>query len=301
MKNFKIRNIILLLLTATIWGTGFIAQSIGVRTISPVTFSGIRLLLAGIALLPLAIIRRKNHLISRNYNKKDILTGGVFSGICLFVASTLQTIGIRYTTVGKAGFITTFYIVLVPVIGMLFGRKASLAIWAAVALALTGLYFICINEKFSVSIGDGYCLICAVCFAVHILIIDHFSEKTDGIRLSCIQFLTGGGIGLILMFFFGTPSTSELLQCWKSLFYSGVVSGGAGYTLQIVGQKGMNPSLASLLMSLESCVSLIAGVLVLGQEPTGRELFGCILMFSAVMLVNFIPEIPDRKGRGCRN
>lgn len=295
MKNYRLRNSLLLLLTAVIWGISFVATSKGVEAVQPITFTGARLLLAGFSLLPLTLLRNRKSPCLRKYKKKDPILGGISCGCCLFAAATLQAIGIRYTTVGKAGFITAFYIILVPVIDFFFGRKTSPLIWAAVGIALCGLYFICINERLSIAKGDAFCLAGAFCFALHILVIDRFSGVTDGISLSCVQFFVSGSLGLIFMFLFESPSLSALGKCIFPLLYAGVLSGGVGYTLQIIGQKGLNPSVASLLMSMESCVSLIAGFLILGQKPTFRELSGCLLMLAAIVLADFLPMISEKR------
>ncbi|MGI6118065.1 MAG: DMT family transporter [Bilifractor sp.] len=295
MKNYRLRNSMLLLLTALIWGTSFVATSKGVEAVQPITFTGFRLLLAGFSLLPLTLLRNRKIPDLGKFKKKDLILGGIGCGCSLIAAMILQTIGIKYTTVGKAGFITAFYIILVPVIGIFHGRKPSPLIWAAVGIALCGLYFICINERLSIAKGDAFCLAGAFCYALHILVIDRFSGITDGISLSCVQFFVAGSIGLIFMFLFESPSLSALGECIFSLLYAGVIANAVGDTLQIIGQKGLNPSVASLLMSMESCFSLIAGFLILRQKPTFRELSGCILMLAAIVLADFLPMISERK------
>jgi drug/metabolite transporter (DMT)-like permease len=221
---------------------------------------------------------------STSQDKKTVLIGGVCCGIALFLASNLQQVGIQYTSVGKAGFITAMYIVLVPVLGIFLGKRAGLKVWISVALAVAGLYLLCITEGFSIGKGDILVLLCAFGFSAHILVIDYFSPKADGVRLSCIQFLVCGILSGICMFVTEKPDLSAILQAWMPILYAGVMSCGVAYTLQIIGQKDMDPTIASLILSLESVVSVLSGWALLGQKLSARELFGCVLMFAAIIL-----------------
>ena len=230
-------------------------------------------------------------------DRKVLVTGGILCGICLFAASNFQQFGIRYTTVGKAGFITACYIVIVPVIGIFLKKKCSRLIWLSVALALAGLYLLCITESFSIGKGDFLVFICAILFSLHILIIDHFSPLTDGVKMSCIQFFVCGILSGIAMLLTETPSLENILSAWLPILYAGVLSCGVAYTLQIVGQKGMNPTVASLILSLESCISVLAGWLILGQQLKGRELLGCLAMFAAIILA----QIPEKNSKNRKN
>lgn len=223
--------------------------------------------------------------------RRALLTGGICCGLALFVASNLQQIGIQYTTVGKAGFITALYIVLVPVFGIFLKKRAGIRVWISVALAVAGLYLLCITDRLALGKGDILVLLCAVVFAVHILVVDHFSAKTDGVRMSCIQFLVCGLLSGVCMLFTEHPEVSLILQAWQPILYAGVFSCGVGYTLQIIGQKGTDPTVASLILSLESVVSVLAGWLLLGQRLSVRELGGCVLMFAAILLA----QMPERK------
>lgn len=216
--------------------------------------------------------------------RKTLLTGGICCGIALCLASNFQQIGIQYTTVGKAGFITACYIVIVPVIGLFMKKKCSPMIWLSVLLAVVGLYLLCINEQFSIGYGDILVFVCAILFSVHILIVDYFSPKVDGVKMSCIQFLVCGLLSGIAMLFAEQPQLSAVLLAWKPIAYAGIMSCGVGYTLQIVGQKGMDPTIASLILSLESCISVLAGWLLLGQTLSIREGLGCVAMFAAIIL-----------------
>lgn len=291
MNRFVLRQSLLLLLTAAIWGVAFVAQSVGMDYVGPFTFSAVRSTLGGIVLLPcVAFLNRGNSAAEakteQKGNRKTLLIGGVSCGIALCIASNLQQFGIQYTTVGKAGFITAMYIVLVPVFGIFLKKKAGAKIWCGVALAVAGLYLLCMTDgSFTLQKGDFLTLLCAVAFSFHILIIDHFAPLVDGVKMSCIQFFTCGILSGICMFLFETPKLELILAAWLPIVYAGALSCGVAYTLQIIGQKGMNPTVASLIMSMESVISVIAGWIILHQELSARELFGCALMFLAIILV----------------
>ena len=200
--------------------------------------------------------------------------------------------GIQYTTAGKAGFITAFYIVFVPVLGIFLKKAAGWKVWMSVFLALIGLYFLCIKEGFSIGKGDIMIFACALVFAVHILVIDYFSPRTDGVKMSCIQFLVCGILSGLPALLFESPDLAGILAAKVPILYAGVMSCGVAYTLQIVGQKNMNPTVASLILSLESCISVIAGWLILGQNLSSREIFGCVLMFGAIILAQLPQKNP---------
>lgn len=301
MNKFTIRQSLILLLTATIWGSAFVAQSVGMDYVGPFTFSAVRNMIGAIALLPvIAFLRwlrereeRKSHgKIHSLHNNKTLLIGGVCCGVVLFVASNLQQIGIQYTTVGKAGFITAMYIVLVPILSIFLKKKAGLRVWVGVVIAVAGLYMLCMTDgSFTLQKGDLLVLLCAFAFAVHILVIDYFSPKVDGVKMSCVQFFVCGILSGICMFVFENPDITSILQAWAPVLYAGVLSSGVAYTLQIIGQKGMNPTVASLIMSLESVISVIAGWLILGEALSRRELLGCVLMFVAIVLV----QLPSKR------
>ena len=288
----KLKNAFILALTAFIWGTAFVAQSVGMDHLGPFTFNGVRNFIGGIALLPCIVLLgrlegKTEH--KTEGTKKDLIVGGIACGLCLFAASSLQQIGIQYTTTGKAGFITAFYIVLVPVLGIFLHKKTGWKVWLAVAISIVGLYFLCITEKLTIGKGDIFIFICALIFAVHIMVIDYFSPRVDGVKMSCIQFFVCGTISLIPMFVFETPTLEGLILSVGPLLYSGVLSSGVAYTLQIIGQKDVNPAIASLILSLESCFAVLAGWIVLGQRLSVRESVGCILMFTAIILTQ-MPE-----------
>lgn len=289
---------LLLMLTALIWGVAFVAQSEGLNYVGGFTLNGSRFLVGGMVLLPYVLFAgRKNRGESqkdREAEKKRLKTG-VIGGICcgcfLCLASSLQQFGIAYTTVGKAGFITALYIVIVPLLGLFMHHKVGANIWISVVIAAAGMYLLCITEEFSIGRGDLLVFLCAVGFSFHILVIDHFSPKADGVVISCVQFFTAGFISLVLMFAFEQPSWKGILAAWLPILYAGVMSSGVGYTLQIIGQKNLDPTVASLLMSLESVFAMLAGWVILGQKMSARELLGCALVFGAIILA----QIPAEK------
>lgn len=293
----KIRNSLILLLTAAIWGVAFVAQSVGMDYVGPFTFLFARSVIGGIVLLPVVAILHRNGAIHTYENaeekrraRKTLILGGVCCGTALCFASIFQQIGLLYTTVGKSGFLTACYILIVPLLGLLFGRKCGRLVWCGVALAIVGLYFLCLTDGLSVNLGDLLTFICAILFSVHIMVIDHFSPLTDSVKMSCIQFYICAAIAGVGMLLFEQPSLSALLAAWKPVLYAGALSSGAAYTLQIIGQKGMNPTVASLIMSLESVISVLAGWVILHQTLSGREILGCVLMFAAIILA----QLPDK-------
>ena len=291
----KTKNTFLLLLTAFIWGVAFVAQSVGMDYVGPLTFNASRFIIGAIFLIPcIAFLdklkEKENQAACKNIpaapqNKKVLITGGICCGIAIAAASTLQQYGIAYTTVGKAGFITALYIVIVPILGIFLKRKPRLIIWFSVLLALVGLYFLCMTDSLSFSKGDTLVLLCAFVFSLHIMIIDHFSPHVDGVRMSCIQFAVAGVLCGIPALIFEHPTFSSLIAAWAPILYAGILSCGVAYTLQIVAQKNYDPTVASLLLSLESVFSVLAGWVILHQALSPREIFGCVLVFIAIILV----------------
>ncbi len=280
--------------------------------IEPFTFNAARSFIGGIVLLPVIFFQNKtkSEKVQKEEIKKnttyDLIIGGISCGIMLCIASAFQQIGVKYTSsVGKAGFITACYIVIVPVLQIILNVLANkypekmsgyekkevggIKIAAAIILAVIGLYLLCINEKVSVDQADLIVLVCALFFSFHIIVIDHFSPRVDGVQMSCIQFFVAGILSGILAFIFETPSINALLQGWAPVLYAGALSSGVGYTLQIIGQRDFNPAIASLILSLESCISVIAAWIILGQVMSGKEITGCIVMFAAIILA----QLPD--------
>lgn len=296
MKNLPPKNLFILFLTALIWGTAFVAQSVGMDHIGPFTFNAVRSYVGGVALIPVILFfnsrKTQEQRETERANRKTLVIGGICCGIALGVASLFQQVGIQYTTVGKAGFITALYIVIVPILGIFFHKKVGLKIWVSVVIAIVGLYLLCMTGSFTLQWGDFLILICALCFSCHILVIDHFSPKVDGVQMSCIQFFTAAVLSTVAMLFVeGVPTVQDVLLSWIPVLYCGVMSSGVAYTLQIIGQKGVNPTIASLVLSLESVIAVLAGWVILGQNMSSREILGCVLMFGAIILA----QLPDKK------
>lgn len=306
----KLRGNLMLLLTALIWGSSFVAQRTGMDYIGPFTFNGIRSFIGGLALIPVILLMSGKRSPNseedseedpekdlsdeqKRKERKTLLIGGIVCGVVLFTAGSLQQIGLVYTTAGKAGFITALYIVLVPVMGVFIGKKVKPILWLCVAMAVAGLYLLCIKEGFSLSKGDFLVLLCAFGFTLHILVIDYFSPKTDGVKMSCIQFFVCGAISIVPMIAMETVVLSDILACWLPLLYAGVLSCGIGYTLQIVAQKDTNPTIAAMLLSLESVFAVISGAVILHEHMALRELIGCIIMFAAII----IAQLPSKDER----
>ena len=290
-QQIPLKNSLLLLLAAIIWGIAFVAQSVGMKYVGGFTFNAVRSLIGAVVLIPLIfILKRRNspsdsaskasgrsdtssNTVSNMQEKKTLIIGGIACGICLCLASNFQQFGIKYTTVGKAGFITACYI----------------------AIALIGLYLLCITDGFSIGKGDLLVLVCAFLFSLHILVIDYFSPKVDGVKLSCIQFLTCGVLSGIPALLLEHPELSSILAAWQPILYAGVMSCGVAYTLQIIGQKNMNPTVASLILSLESCISVLAGWIILRQQLSTKEILGCVIMFAAIILAQLPEKEKDNK------
>lgn len=294
MVKSRLYGNMLLFITALIWGAAFVAQKIGVVQVGTFTLTAIRFFISGAALLPAALFAsRRRRLqstgiteprISKAAERKALMISGGICGLCLMLATVAQQYGLQSTTAGKAGFITALYILFVPIFRFVGGKKASLAVWLSVLAALAGLYLLCVKEGFSVNTGDIYVLLCALIFTVHILAVDRFSPQVDGLMMSCIQFFVASLTAAIPMLIFERPDFRAIIACWMPLLYLGVISGGIGYTLQILGQKRTDPTVAALIMSLESVFAAISGVIFLSESFTGREIAGCALVFAATMV-----------------
>lgn len=285
----QIKSSLILLLTATIWGVAFVAQSVGMEYIGPFTFNAIRCVLGGLVLIPvILVLKKKKETGAENQEKEDKKTlwaGGIACGVILCIASNLQQFGIMEASVGKSGFFTALYIVIIPVIGIFIGKRPGIKLWFCVALAVVGMYLLCMKDgSFTIERADIMLLLCALAFSFHILVVDYFSPKVDGVKMSCIQFFVCGVLSAVGMLFTETPDISNIQAAWLPLLYAGLLSCGVGYTLQIVGQKGINPVIASLIMSLESVISALAGWVILGQVLSPKEILGCVLMFVAIII-----------------
>lgn len=287
IKNFK--GSIMLLITSIIWGTAFVAQSEGMNYVEPFTYNAMRTLLGGVVLIPVMILFRfsdkRNGKEKSSCSLKNTVIGGICCGVALFIASSFQQAGIAQTTAGKAGFVTALYIVIVPMIGIFLHKKMPLRMWLFIAIALAGFWLLCIKQDIGISSGDLLVFFGAIFFAVHITVIDYFNQKnTDGVLMSCIQFFTAGLLMLICMFIFEKPTIPNIMGAGGTILYAGILSCGVAYTLQILGQKHTNPTLATMLMSLESVFAALSGWLILGEKLSIKEFIGCVLIFAAVIL-----------------
>lgn len=290
MKGKKLLSSLLLALTALIWGSAFVAQRVGLDYAGPLSFNGVRSLIGAAVLVPVWLLFRR-----RDADLARTLRAGVLCGLILFAAANLQQAGLAYTEVGKAGFITTFYIILVPILSMLARKKPGWGIWPAVVLVLAGLWCLCMQPgSFTVGKGELMELCCAFFYSLQIMVIDRYVQEADGVLLSCIQFAVSGLLSLGAGLVFEHPDFPRLFQGWVPLLYSGILSCGVGYTLQILGQKNLHPTVASLLMSLESAFSVLAGWVLLHQALGRREILGCALMLAAVVLAQLAPEAPAK-------
>ncbi len=292
----------MLLLTAIIWGVAFVAQSVGMDYVEPFTFNFARYIIGGIVLLPfLKLGNPKKQEISSKTDadvtlakkkmiKKSIL-GGIGCGILLCIASMLQQFGIMYTNVvGKAGFITALYIILVPVLGIFFRKKTKPLVWICVVISVIGLYLLCVSDGYRLEVADIFLLACALFFAFHIIFIDYISPGTNGVLISCVQFFVAGILCMVAMLLFEMPSFAGIVKAYIPILYTGVLSCGVAYTFQILGQKYVEPTKASLILCLESVVSVLAGWILLQQALSARELIGCVVMFVAIIMAQFVQK-----------
>ena len=291
-KRGELLHTLALLVCAAIWGSAFVAQSVGAEYVGAFTFLAVRNWIAVVFLIPVIFVRdtilkkrgRPSVRPANRTQRRCLLTGGAACGFFLCAASAFQQVGIRYTTTAKAGFITALYVVIVPILSVFFGKSVKSRIWMCVALAVLGLYLLCMRGELSLSFGDGVVLVCAFLFACQIMTVDYFAPQVDTVRLSQTQFLVTALLSTVCMLLFEDLSTDSLIRALPSIAYAGVMSSGVAYTLQIIGQQNLNPAIASITMSLESVFAALAGWIVLGQSMTVRELAGCVLMFAAIIL-----------------
>lgn len=299
----KMRGNLILLLTALIWGTAFVAQSAGMEHVQPFTYNGVRTLIGGLVLIPVIFLfdrlkpaDQRPSPDEQKQIRRNSLIGGAACGVVLCVASSFQQFGISMTTAGKAGFITALYIVIVPLLGVFIKKKIPKITWLCVGIAVVGFYLLCVKEGFSVSAGDLLVLCCAFFFSIHIMVIDYFNGKqVDGVRMSCIQFLVAGLISLVLMLVFEQPSLENLWAAKGSILYAGVLSCGVAYTLQILGQRDTEPTTATLILSLESVFAALSGWALLHETLSFKELAGCALVFAAVILAQIPLPVKAKK------
>lgn len=280
MKSNQIRNSGLLLIAAIIWGTAFSAQSAGMAFMGPFAFTAARNFIGAAVLLPFVILSK-----DKSESGRLLFISGIICGILLGLASCLQQYGLKFTTAGKAGFVTALYIIIIPIIGIFLKKKCSYLTWIAVFIALVGVYLLCMNESLTINRGDVFEFLCAFVFAAQILSVSAFSHRVNAYRFACIEFLTAGVFSVIMTILFGeSVSVSSFQSAWLPVLFTGVMSSGVAYTLQIIGERDLNPTIAALIMSLEACVSVISGWLILGQSLTPREIIGCAVMFAAIIL-----------------
>ena len=288
---------ILLTLVAMIWGIAFVFQRVGMDYIEPITFNASRMTLAALALgIVSAVQIRKNGFRNRDDIRYTVI-GGICCGCFLAFASIFQQMGIVYTTAGKAGFITAMYMLLVPVINaVLFRRHNPWPVWLAVLLGVIGMYFLCMRDSFRLTQGDTLVCICAFLFSGHILCCDYFADKGNPICISAVQFLTTAVISWVAAFLMESPGPEKILSATVPILYCGLMSGGVGFTLQIVAQRYTDPTVASLLMSLESVFAVIAGTFILHEQMSARELLGCVIMFAAIIMV----QLPQKEAKASK-
>ncbi len=295
---FELRQYLLLFTTATIWGSGFIGQSIGMDHVSPFTFTFFRTLIGALVLLPVIyLLKRKaqrRHKIQKANNRRALCIGSIVCGVCLISAESFQQFGLVYTEASKAGFITSMYIIFVPFLSWVFGKRPNLLVLIATLLSALGLYLLCIEDpsRLHLEQGDILILICAVIFAVHILAIAHFVEQVDGVALSCGQFFVASFLGLITMLLFDTHlSLANILAAAPAMLWCGIMSNGVAYTLQIIGQRGINPTIATIILSLESVMAVFFGNLILDETLHAKQYVGCAVMLVAVIIAQLNPRL----------
>lgn len=287
LNKIKALSNFMLLLAAFIWGTAFAAQILGMEHIGPFTFASFRYFVGTLTLVPVILFSGGGEKIFT----RDTLKYGVVCGLVLFAGTSLQQVGLQYTQAGKAGFITTLYVVCVPIFGLFLGKSVRRVEWLAVALSVTGLYLLSVKEGFSIERGDTFVIVGALFWSAHIMCCDSFTKTLDPLKLSCIQFFTSFVLSTVVMFLFEEPSLTSVRSSWLPIAYVGVLSTGVAFTLQMVGQKHSEPVTASLILSTESIFAALGGYFVLHEVLTTKELFGCVLMFAAVI----IAQLPMRR------
>jgi drug/metabolite transporter (DMT)-like permease len=289
-------GVLCLLITTIIWGSAFVAQYMGSESLPPIAFTAARSFIGAMAVLPVAlwsVRREKKAGVIRN--PKALLLGGVACGTALALASTLQQAGVASTGAGKAGFLTVLYVVIVPIFGLFLKQRVGWPVWLSVGVALVGTYLLSINEAFTIEKGDLLILGCAVVYSVQILLVDHFVERANAVMLSVIQLATAGLITVVASLLFEQATFAQWVACIGPLLYVGVMSSGVAYTLQMVGQRFLQPTLATLLMSLESVFALLAGWVILGERLSGPEWIGCGLVLAAVTVAQFADKLVKEK------
>lgn len=304
MSNKSLRGSLLLLLGSMIWGAAFVAQRVGMDHVGPFTFNGIRMLLAWLVMIPVTVLMEHKNKNTPGYtapDPKDQRLSGVICGALLFIASSLQQMGLVSTTAGKAGFITALYVVLVPVAAwLLFRKNPGKVIWLGVLIAVGALWLLCMpaDGGFVLQSGDLLVLGCAVCFTFQILCVDHYAARVSGVKLARDEFLVTGGLSMLIAVATEPISWEGVREALIPILYAGIMSGAVGYTLQVLGQRDTDPTVASLLMCMEAVFAVLTGVLLIGEKMTVRETVGCVLMFCAVILAQLSPVISSIRRNG---
>lgn len=302
MKHNQVRQVVFPIITAMIWGSSFVAQSTSTEHIGAFTFNAARSFVGFLALLVVVqifrMVRKEPEIQQtpeeKKAGRKGLVLGGICCGIALALACNLQQLGmVAGASAGKTSFITTLYVVLVPICGLFLKKRVSPTVWISVLLVVAGLYCLCIKDSFSIAPSDLLVMLCAFGYTLHILVIDYFTQKVDGVKMSCIQFLSCAVLSAILMLIFEHPTWADITPCIGSILYVGVFSSGVAYTLQILAQKDSNPTIVALLLSLESVFGAVSGAIFLHETMTGKELIGCVLMLIAVVLAQI--EFPSKK------
>jgi drug/metabolite transporter (DMT)-like permease len=298
-KIYTLTHTLMLLVASFFWGTTFVAQSLGAEYVGAGTYLALRTYIGIIFLLPFVLYRDKKDIKDsglgtqelqdkRSREKQAFIKGGMLAGLFIFLASFAQQYGIAYTSVAKAGFLTTLYVVFVPVISLFFGRRFDNKIWISIALSVIGMYLLCMNGSFYLEIGDALMILSALGFSVQILAVSRYSKRIDPVKLTLAQFIVEAMLATIVMIVLERPGLSSIHSALPAILYAGIFSSGIAYTLQSLGQKNLNPAIASIAMCLESVFGTLSGWIVLGQKLSLREVTGCILMFVAIVLTQFL-------------
>ncbi len=292
--SLGLKSFVLLFLAALIWGFAFVAQKTGMHYVGPFTFNGIRFIMGSITLLPLLIFLKRTSIINPNQALIFSFPGGILAGTVLFIAASLQQIGIMNSTAGNAGFITSLYVILVPVFGLIWKQKTTWMLWAGAILAITGLFFLTNVKAFYFTKGDGLILVSAIFFAFHVLIIGRLASRANAVILSIMQFAVCGTLSLILAFIREKIIWDSIVNAWIPLLYGGIMSVGVAFTFQVVAQKNVHPAYAAIILSLESLFAAIGGWIMLDEHYTFTGLLGAALMLSGVILSQLRPEKINR-------
>ena len=285
----QLRGSFVLLLAAIIWGFAFVAQSEGMEHVGPFTFQASRMLLAALVLFPAAALihafKKKKGMKPHRFLPKKLMLCAMISGVFLCIASAFQQVGMLYTSVGHAGFLTALYLLMIPILGLFLRKRVPVKLWFCIALAVVGLWFLCMTgEGFAMGKGDVMMLFSALFFSFQIMSLDMLAGEFDGVQYSAVQMLTAGLISLVLAFILETPTVAGIGNAWLSIAYAGIMSCGIAYTLQVIGQKDTHPTVASIIMSLEGVFAVLGGALLISQVPNKNEILGCALMLSATII-----------------